>query len=60
MRWLQELSERLGEARAAAEATIIEGRATDFADYKRLAGIIYGLTQAEELARGVSEQLMRD
>ena len=60
MRWLNELSARLDVARAAAEATLTEGRASDFAEYRRLAGIIYGLKKAQELANEVSEQLMRE
>jgi hypothetical protein len=60
MKWLQLLSDRLREERSAAEQTLLSGRASDFADYRRLAGILFALHKAEEIAKDVSDQLMRE
>jgi hypothetical protein len=47
MRELQHLRKTLGEERAARERALLAGAPKDFPEYKHLAGVIQGLTLAE-------------
>lgn len=60
MRWHQLLVKRLGEARADHEKSLLNGRASDFTDYKYLVGMISGLKLAAEIADEIESQVMKE
>lgn len=54
---LQLLLKRLAEDRQSYEATLLRGKAADFAEYRQLVGTILGLVRAENIVKDLVQRL---
>lgn len=54
---LQHIVREIVQVRQATEQALLEGKAADFADYRHLAGVIRGLTQAEYIVKDLVQKL---
>lgn len=54
---LQHIVRELVEQRQSFERALLEGSVPDFAEYRHLAGVIRGLTQAEYIVKDLVQKL---
>jgi hypothetical protein len=54
---LQHIVREITEIKRSYEQAVLEGKAEDFADYRHLAGVIRGLTQAEYIVKDLVQKL---
>ncbi len=54
---LQHIMRELADIRQSHERALLDGRVPDFAEYRHLAGVIRGLTQAEFIVKDLVQKL---
>lgn len=54
---LQVILKRIAEDRQRYEQSLLRGDAKDFADYRHLAGVVQGLTRAENHVKDLVQKL---